>query len=508
MLKNINGVKAQFHPGLAGIAGIILVSVLTGLLLPRRAAAQVIPPQERVESKLLEEIQVNGSADFVIEMAEQADLSAAYAITDWNERGQYVVDTLKAVADRSQKGVRGQLERQGARFTSYFASNVVVVHGGSQRALEAVANLPEVARVRAPIVVRLEPVDEVLARAVEIRLPQAELQATTAWGISDTGAPSFWSTFQRQGEGIIVANIDTGVNSSHPALAGAYRCAGGNLPFSACWKDATTSTTAPYDDHGHGTHTMGTMVGSNSPSLSNNVGMAPHATWIACKAFVGENASEAALNACADWILLPADSVANRPHVVNNSWGDTVSDIWFRNKVIAWRAAGIFPVFSAGNSTTSSDPCQNIGSPADYPEGMTVAAHSVSGSIAWFSSTGPNALGDLPYTKPNISAPGVDILSAYYLGGWATSNGTSMAAPHASGAVALLWSCNPYLVGNIGLTFALLQFSAGASPAGSCGGPEKGAGNYTYGYGYLNVYQAGQIGCGIAPVMYFPLIMR
>ena len=90
---------------------------------------------------------------------------------DWNERGQYVVDTLKAIADRSQKNARGQLARQGANFTSYFASNVIVVRGGNQRALEAVANLPEVARVRAPIVVRLEPVEEVLARAVDLSIP-------------------------------------------------------------------------------------------------------------------------------------------------------------------------------------------------------------------------------------------------------------------------------------------------------------------------------------------------
>ena len=215
--------------------------MLGGMLLPGPAAAQVIPPQERVETKLLEELQANGSADFVIEMAEQADLSAAYAISDWNERGQYVVDKLKDVADRSQKNARGQLARQGANFTSYFASNVIVVRGGNQRALEAVANLPEVARVRAPIVVRLEPAVESAGSKQWIyngRRPNCK--PTTAWGLTDTGATSFWSTYGRQGEGIIVANIDTGVQYDHPALAAAYLCAGGNLLDPKCWHDATT----------------------------------------------------------------------------------------------------------------------------------------------------------------------------------------------------------------------------------------------------------------------------
>jgi len=494
---------------LTGVSTLALIALLIGLLLPRQAAAQVIPSIPRVEQKLLEELQANGSADFVIEMAEQADLSAAYGISDWNARGQYVVDALKAVADRSQKGVKGQLERQRARFNTYFASNVVVVRGGTQRALEAVANLPEVARVRAPIVVRLESVEEVLRRAVEIRLPQAELQATIAWGLEDTGATDFWSAYERQGEGIIVANIDTGVKYDHPALATAYRCLGGILLDPKCWYDATTDPplTGPQDDHGHGTHTMGTMVGSNNSTLTNHVGMAPGARWIACRAFVGNLAEDVDLLECAQWILAPGGSAANRPHVVNNSWGDKVSNLWFSSSVDAWYAAGIFPVFSAGNDGDTIA-CGAIGSPADYQKGFTIAAHDQNRLIANFSSKGPNSLGDSPYTKPNISAPGVAITSAYKNGSYVDMQGTSMAAPHASGAVALLWSCNPALVGQIDQTFNLLQNSAGIPLAGSCGAPTTGGGNYTYGYGYLDVFAAGQDTCIEWLKTYFPVINR
>lgn len=500
----------------AACAAIVLLTVGAGLALTRPAAAQGVtpPPGERVDRQVLETLAASGSADFVIEMAEQADLSAAYAISDWNERGQYVVDTLKATAERSQKDAIGQLNRQGARFTSYFVSNVIVVRGGNQHALDAVQNLPGVARVRAPVVVRLEPVEEVLRQAVEIKLPQAILAGTPTWGLTDTGATKFQAIDQKDGQGIIVANIDSGVQYDHPALAAAYRCGGGGaIPYTACWKDATTTvvSTVPYDDNGHGTHTMGTMVGTNVNYLSTTytIGMAPAADWIACKAFDQYgNAYNTDIIACAQWLLAPGGSAANRPHVINNSWGGETptSDSWFRSYVRAWRAAGMFPVFSAGNK--GSDGCSTLGSPADYPEAFAVAAHDQSRTIAYFSSRGPITFGEMPYTKPNLSAPGVNILSSVQTNTYSSMSGTSMAAPHVSGAAALLWSCNPALVGQIDQTFQLLQNSAGIPPAGSCGAPATGGGNYTYGYGYLDVFQAGVGVCSDWPKTYLPLVMK
>ncbi len=75
-----------------------------------------------------------------------------------------------------------------------------------------------------------------------------------------------------------------------------------------------------------------------------------------------------------------------------------------------------------------------------------------------------------------------------------------MASPHNAGAVALLWSCNPALVGQIDATFQLLQNNTDTAPAGNCGAPPDGQGNYTFGYGYLNVLKAGQAGCAPTPV--------
>lgn len=487
---------------------IIGLGVLANFLTPGRAAAQQGSPQARVDAQLQAELAGGGSADFVIELSEQADLSAAYSISDWNARGQYVVDTLKATAEHSQKNAIGQLKRQGANFTSYFAYNMIVVQGGNQRVLDAVASLPEVARVRPPIVVRLEPVEETLQRAVSLSIPAALSGVSPTWGLVDTEAMRFWSAYKRQGQGITVANIDTGVQYNHPALAGAYKCAGGNAGDAKCWKDVTNScTTTPCDTQGHGTHTMGTMVGSDTLLGGPAVGMAPKANWIACRAFVGTTATDAALLNCAQWILAPGGDPANRPNVVNNSWGDSASDSWFLGSVNAWRAAGIFPVFSAGNLDGKTG-CVKMGSPADYSQSFTVGAHDINRLIANFSLNGSDGINLTLPTKPNVSAPGVSVYSTYPTNSYATLSGTSMSAPHASGAVALLWSCNPALIGQIDTTINLLQQSANTPPAGNCGAPASGGGNYTYGYGYLDVYVAGIGSCQVWRDLYLPLIVR
>jgi hypothetical protein len=232
---------------------------------------------------------------------------------------------------------------------------------------------------------------------------------------------------------------------------------------------------------------MGTMVGDDDSSLTYWVGMAPDATWIACRGCSTSSCSDSALTACANWILSPGGSTANRPNVVNNSWGGGGGATWYQSYVTSWRAAGIFPAFSAGNSGSS---CSTIGSPGDYQESFAAAAHDSGNTIASFSSRGPSAFGHSPYTKPNISAPGVNVCSTVPGSSYdCTYSGTSMASPHVAGAVALLWQACPSYLANIDGTFQVLQNNAGTPPAGNCGSPGDG-GNYTYGYGYLNILAA------------------
>lgn len=196
---------------------------------------------------------------------------------------------------------------------------------------------------------------------------------------------------------------------------------------------------------------------------------------------------------CGDWMVAPTDlngqnpDPAQRPHIVNNSWGGGSGDFWYGGVVGAWRASGMFPQFSAGNSGPS---CSTTGSPGDYVRSFNSAAVDVSLNAAGFSSRGPAAVTGI--LKPNISAPGVAVRSSVPGNGYALFNGTSMASPHVAGVTALLWSAKPELIGQIEDTMWLL--SQTASPlltAQTCGNlPPNVHPNNTFGWGLVDALAA------------------
>lgn len=458
----------------------------------------------KIEAVLVDTLTKQNQSDYIVHFVEQADLSLAYGM-GWQERGVFVVNSLTETALRNQAKAKEILSARGMRYQTFIAGNELYVWGGNLDSANALADLPEVEYLRATRTYAIDPLwqdssqenasvwaGELLSRHSVCSTGDAS--QAQAWGIAFTRADQFWSQFGVQGDGIVVANIDTGVQWNHPALDQAFKC-GSDPTNTACWYDPSNICGgSACDNNGHGTHTMGTMVGDDDPTLSYQVGMAPNARWIACKGCEGDQCSDYALNSCADWILQPAGDPANRPNVVNNSWGGDGGSNWYLSKVSAWRAAGIFPAFSAGNSGPG---CSSLGSPGDYQESFASAAVDSGRSIANFSSRGPSAYGYDPYTKPNIAAPGVGICSSVPGNGWDCSySGTSMASPHSAGAAALLMSCNPGLVGQVDAVFQALQDSAASAPAGLCGAPPDGQGNYTYGYGYLDIYQAGVNNCG------------
>ncbi len=484
----------------------VLLLLLTGLALGISRTDRSLAAgegSEKIESALLERLSAEGQSDFIVRFGEQADLSAAYGM-DWNERGWYVYNTLTETAGRSQARAQAYLDAQGVRYRSFFAGNDLYVYAGNLEQASGLARLGEVANLYIPPVVTITPVDtvnpvlyttwagELLANHAEVTVL---LPDTVTWGIDNVNANEFWSIFNVRGEGILVANIDTGVRYTHGALNTKYACYG-MTEHDNCWLDPDGIYTSPYDGNGHGTHTMGTMVGYGVVNETiYEIGMAPNARWIACQGCDTADCEANDLLTCADWILAPGGLPENRPQVVNNSWGsNTDGSDWFLIQINAWRAAGIFPAFSAGNSGPN---CDTLGDPGSFQESFASAAHDIIGIEYSIGSRGPSAWGHDPYTKPNLSAPGVNVTSSYYTTdtSYMAMNGTSMATPHTAGAVALLWSCNSDLIGDIDTTFQLLQNSARTPRLSTCGTPPDGEGNYSFGYGYLDVLEAGYNVC-------------
>jgi subtilisin family serine protease len=432
-----------------------------------------------IEAELRDRLAAGLTSDFVVRFAEQADLSPAYEMA-WQERGEFVVASLRGVADRSQAAARAILDARGASYQPFLAGNEIYVRRGDASLAAALAGRAEVAAIQAPRELFLEPI--AAAPWTEGAVP------SLGWGLIDSGATAFWSAFGRQGEGIVVAEMSSGVQWNHPALVNAYHC-DSDPADPSCWFDPSNICGGTMCDNlGVGTAMAGIVVGDDDPALTYQAGMAPAAEWIACKACEAGSCSTFAIESCADWLLQPAGDPDNRPHVVLAPWGGNGGDDWFEAKVTAWRAAGIFPSMRAGNSGTD---CASMDSPGDYQVSFAAAAHDDTRTIATFSSRGPSAFGHEPYTKPNLSAPGVSIWTSVPTNDWSAYSGTSPAAAHVAGAVALLWSCAAYLVRDVDATFEALQATTGGPPGGNCGAPPDGEGNYTYGYGFLNVIQAG-----------------
>jgi subtilisin family serine protease len=365
------------------------------------------------------------------------------------------------------------------------------VRGGNQVLVSNLAGRSDVAQIVAnhPIAVE-EPNFFTDAEIDTVVIPQAYL-----WNINVTRAPNVWA-YGVRGENIVVAEIDTGVQWDHPTLIIHYRGWNGvSVNHNYNWFDPYgQSTSAPADENGHGTHVMGTMVGADGANI-NQIGMAPGAKYISCKGY--DNVSHYLLTTellqCAQWMLAPTDlsganpDAAKRPHIINNSWGGGAADYWFTGAVDAWRAAGIFPQFSNGNDGPA---CSTASSPGDYWNVFTAGATTDTNAIAGFSSRGP-AL-NTGILKPDISAPGDNIRSSVPTNLYANYSGTSMASPHVAGAVALLWSSNPELIGQIDLTaWILRQTAAPLTTSEGCGGDGPAdVPNNTYGYGLLDIKAA------------------
>lgn len=478
----------------AAAAAILAVGLLASGPQPAHGAAPAsIDPA--VEQSLKQS--PDGRASVLIKLSDQADLSAAAKISDWDARGWAVYNALRGTAERSQAPLIEQLSNARARGSAsqikrYWIVNLVSVEA-DRETIDAIAHAPGVAAI---------------LPALKLELPKVIAETRSAaptaieWGINKIRAPEVWNSYGTDGAGIVVANVDTGVQFNHPALINQYRgnLGGGSFDHNYNWFDPTGANAAPADSNGHGTHTMGTEVGSDGGA--NQIGVAPGARWIAA---FGCCPSNLALLEAQQFMLAPTDLAGNnpdpsrRPQVLNQSWGGPGGSEIFEEVITALRASGIFPAFSAGNNGSSaSDGCGRLGSPGDNPSAFNVGSTDINDNIAGSSSRGPN-----PFTGrigPEVSAPGVSVRSSVPGSSYSVFSGTSMASPHVAGAVALLIAVESKLQGQIEQIEELLRKTAVArTSTQTCGGvPGSLIPNNVYGWGRIDVkaaadmvYQAG-----------------
>ena len=462
---------------------------------PRRVTLPV--QSDRLDPQLVDSLAApDQRADFVVYLRDQADLGAAYAIRDWDARGRYVYETLRAQAKQTQAKMLTELEARGLVARPLWIVNALAVRGTLADA-QALAGRNEVALVRANHIHALPTVQPSAAATDDLCSPDAPSN-TTCWNVRKIGVDRVWRDFGATGRGIVVANIDTGVRFDHPALLAQYRGyrAGQAPDHNYNWFDPKLLLFAPNDQNGHGTHTMGTMVAVGKGSAKQpSVGVAPEARWIAAQGCASVVCSDLDLIESAQWMLAPTELNGSnprpdlRPMIINNSWADFGGNNWYAGYVAAWRAAGIFPVFAAGNSGSA---CGSINSPGDYPDVLGVGATDERDIATWFSARGPTVDGR---RKPDVVAPGggQGVLSTSNGEGldYRTLQGTSMATPLVAGMVALIWSANPSLVGDYDRTVALIKGSARLLRDDSCGDGQQ-VPNNVYGYGRVDAYAAVQ----------------
>lgn len=428
---------------------------------------------------------------FVI-LKSQTDVSKAVDINDYTQRRQYVYQALVDNASASQADLRQVLNRWQLPYHPFYLVNALEVPANPFLRLW-LENRPEVDRVvDSP---HLRP----LTRALPPSTGSAQTPTLPQWNLTLIGADKVWRVFNVHGEGVIIGQSDSGVEWTHPELFPSYRGKAGDHEYN--WLDPWYHTSQPSDKGGHGTHTLGTALGQHT-------GVAPGATWIACANLPRNLGNPAVYLECMQFMLAPypqaGDSfVDGRPDlgamVINNSWGcpklEGCDPGALSAASKALRAAGVFTVASAGNDGPN---CSTIRDPlAIYPDVFTVGAIDSTGSLAYFSSLGPVTVNSSSESsssddrKPDMVAPGVEVLSAFPGNSYANLDGTSMAGPHVVGVVALMWSANPGLIGDIGRTEQILWESAQPYSGGlpDCPGAQD-VPSTAVGYGIIDAYQA------------------
>ena len=462
------------------------------------------PPPASVSPHVLAATEGNASASFLVVLREQADLRPAALLPTKADKGRFVYEALRQMALRSQAPLRAALDRAGIRYRSFYIANMIELSGDRETVLRLAAR-SDVARIEAnPQIANLQ--SDLWPPTFDLRDQKSKIQnpKSVEWSIQKVNAPQAWA-LGYTGQGMVVAGADTGYQWDHPALKSHYRGWNGiTATHDYNWHDAVADSPAPLDPHGHGTHTMGTMVGDDG--AGNQVGIAPGAKWIGCRNMdSGGYGTPARYIECFQFFLAPYPLGADphtqgvpelAPAVIGNSWSCPPSEGCSAGTLQAIvdtvRAAGIEVVAAAQNYGSG---CSTIREPIGiYTNTFTVGATNSNDAIAGFSSRGPVSYNDSTYRKPDISAPGVSVRSAYPNNSWAYLQGTSMATPHVAGLFALVWSAAPEAVGDLAATEKVITSTAvHLTTSQGCGGDTPtSVPNNVFGWGRIDALAAVQ----------------
>ncbi len=426
-------------------------------------------------------------------------------------KGKKVYENLKNHAKKTQADVIKFLEEKNIQYRSHFIVNAIYLTGELDMLLDLAA-MQEVEKI-----VHL-PRTEVQSVEEE---PEEEIEAVeivNTWGVDSIFAPLVWNMGIR-GANAVVGNQDTGVEWFHPGLQPKYRGTINDSTFNHdyAWHDAihwpedTTGinlnpcgydTQEPCDDHGHGTHTVGTSIGHFEEFC---FGVAPEAKWIACRNMDRGNGTPETYIECFEWFLAPTmingeqPDPSLAPDVINNSWscppseGCNPSNFSFMETAVQnLKAAGVVVVVSAGNS--GGQGCGSVSTPAAmFEPSFTVGSIRQNDTLSGFSSIGPVTVDSSFTLKPNVVAPGSGVRSSTRNGDFRNSSGTSMAGPHVAGLVALMVSANPMIKGQVDTIESIIEMTArqrsmtGRECFGYIGDEEF---NHIYGHGRIDAYAA------------------
>lgn len=383
----------------------------------------------------------NGYIDVLIQMKDEFYNTEQVLPTDSEEvvieKRESIIDNLKKNAEESQKEVLsylkdGESTKQVQLLESYYSTNTI-------RAIARIDVIEDLDRFQNIAEISLN--DSLETRGNEVK------PTSPSWNLYSTDVPSVWNELGTKGEGVTIGFIDSGVYLDHPALKEQFRGYDkktGKITIEGNWHDFVGDSKSPVDDLGHGTASTGVAVGGGDQDKM--LGVAPESKWIAVRAFSTEYSLNTNIIKAGEWMLAPGGDVSKAPDVINNSWGGkSGNEKWFNNLLRAWLDAGIFPVFAAGNEKGLAEK-GSIENPASLLEAFSVGSVDGNNYVSKFSKRGPSTFDpSATVIKPEVVAPGNVIYSANKYGKYSYWTGTSMAAPHVSGVVALMKSVNKHI---------------------------------------------------------------